>query len=69
MRDRLLEGRTAQSLIARLAPPFDRELVEAGLSEMMGDDIRLGCGALGVIAQNFRRTCTGRNVVSSSMRR
>jgi hypothetical protein len=33
MRDRLLEGRTAQSLIARLAPPFDRELVEAGLSE------------------------------------
>jgi len=46
-----------------------RELVEAGLSEMMGDDFRLGCGALGVIAQNFRRTCTGRNVVSSSMRR
>ena len=31
MGDRLLEGRAAQRLIARLAPPFDREIVEAGL--------------------------------------
>ena len=36
-------------LIARLAPPFDREIVEAGLGEMMGDDFRLGRrGALAV---------------------
>ena len=55
MRDRLLKGGTAQSLIARLAPPLDREVVEAGLGEMMGDDFGLGRGALGVIAQNFRR--------------
>ena len=31
MGDRLLEGRAAQRLVARLAPPFDREIVEAGL--------------------------------------
>ena len=51
----LPDGGTAQSLIARLAPPLDREVVEPGLGEMMGDDFRPGCGALGVIAQNFRR--------------
>ena len=44
MGDRLLEGRAAQRLIARLAPPFDREVVEAGLAEMMGDRFRLGVG-------------------------
>ena len=54
MGDRLLEGRAAQRLVARLAPPFDREVVEAGLGEMMGDDFRLGRGALGLIAQDFR---------------
>ena len=48
MGDRLLEGRAAQSLVAGLAPPFDREIVEAGLGEMMGDDFRLGRGALGL---------------------
>ena len=53
MGDRLLEGRAAQGLVARLAPPFDRKVVEAGLGEMMGDDFRLGCGALGLIAQDF----------------
>ena len=53
MGDRLLEGRAAQGLVARLAPPFDREIVEAGLGEMMGDDFRLGRGALGLIAQDF----------------
>ena len=31
MGDRLLEGRAAQGLVARLAPPFDREIVEPGL--------------------------------------
>jgi hypothetical protein len=56
MCDRLLEGGAAQSLVARLAPPLDREVVESCLGEMMGDDFRLGCGALGVIAQDFRRT-------------
>ena len=43
MGDRLLEGRAAQRLVARLAPPFDGEIVETGLGEMMGD--RLGLGA------------------------
>ena len=31
MGDRLLEGGAAQRLVARLAPPFDRQIVEAGL--------------------------------------
>ena len=54
MGDRLLEGGAAQRLVARLAPPFDGEIVEAGLGEMMGDDFRLGRGALGLVAQDFR---------------
>ena len=37
MGDRLLEGGAAQRLVAGLAPPFDGEIVEAGLGEMMGD--------------------------------
>jgi Tn3 transposase DDE domain-containing protein len=39
-----LEGRAAQGLIARLAPPFDRRLVETGLGQMMGDEFWLGRG-------------------------
>ena len=35
--DRLLEGGAAQSLVAGLAPPFNRQIVDAGLGEMMGD--------------------------------
>ena len=54
MGDRLLEGGAAERLVARLAPPLDREVVEAGLSEMVGDDFRLGRGALGRVAQDFR---------------
>ena len=42
MGDRLLEGRAAQRLVAGLAPPFDGEVVEAGLCEMMGDRFGLG---------------------------
>ena len=42
MGDRLLEGRAAQRLVARLAPPFDGEIVEAGLGEMMRDRFGLG---------------------------
>ena len=38
----LLERRTAERLVAGLAPPFDRRLVETGLGQMMGDDFRLG---------------------------
>ena len=53
MGERLLERRTAQGLIARFAPPFDCELVEAGLGEICGDDFRLGRSALGLIAQEF----------------
>ena len=43
--DRLLERRAAKGLVARLAPPFDREIVETGLGEMMGDRFRFGVGA------------------------
>ena len=46
-------GRAAQGLVARLAPPFDREIVEAGLGEMMGDDLGLRRRALGIFAQDF----------------
>jgi len=38
----LLERRTAQGLVAGLAPPFDRRLVDPGLGQMMGDEFRLG---------------------------
>ena len=48
MGDRLLERGAPQRLVAGLAPPFDREVVEAGLREMMGDDFRLGRGAVGL---------------------
>ena len=53
MGDGFLEGRAPQSLVAGLAPPFDREFVETGFCEMMGDDFRLGCRPLGLIAQDF----------------
>ena len=42
MGDRLLEGRAAQRLVASLAPPFDREIVETCLGEMMRDGLGLG---------------------------
>ena len=42
MGDRLLEGGAAEGLVAGLAPPFDRKIVEAGLREMMGDRLGLG---------------------------
>ena len=51
MCDRFLEGRAAQRLIARLAPPFYGEVVEPGLGEMVGDG--LGLGAL--VAQGVGR--------------
>jgi hypothetical protein len=54
MGDRLLEGRAAQGLIAGLAPPFDREIVEAGLREVVRDDFRFGRCAVRVVAQKFR---------------
>jgi hypothetical protein len=50
MRDRLGECRAAQSLIARLALPLDREVVESGFSEVMGDGLWLGAA----IAEEFR---------------
>ena len=50
MGGRLLEGRAAQGLVAGFAPPFDGEVVEAGLGEMMGD--RLGFGRR-AFAQDF----------------
>ena len=55
MGDRLLEGRAAKGRIACLAPPFDREIVETGFSEMMGNRFWLGGGALRLLDQDFRR--------------
>src|SRR5271166_4623082 len=42
MGDRLLEGGSPQRLVPRFAPPFDRQIVEAGLGEMMADRFGLG---------------------------
>ena len=56
MSDRLLESGAAQRLVAGLAPPLDREIIEAGLGEMMCNDFRLGRGALGLIAQDYGGT-------------
>ena len=53
MGDCLLERRATQRLIARLAPPFNGEVVQPGLGEMMGDDFGLSCGALGLTAEEF----------------
>ena len=44
MRDRLGEGGAAQSLVAGLAPPFDRKLGLAGLREMMRERLGLRRG-------------------------
>jgi hypothetical protein len=53
MGDRLLERRAAQSLVARLAPPFDGEVVEPGLGEMVRDDFGRDCRALGLVQEDF----------------
>ena len=53
MGDRLLEGRAAKGLVARLAPPFDREIVEAGLGEMMGDRLPARLLRARAVAQDF----------------
>src|SRR6516162_3452428 len=53
MSDRLLKRGAVERHITGLAPPFDGEIVEAGLGEMMSDDFRLGSGALRVVAQDF----------------
>jgi hypothetical protein len=42
MGDRLLERRSAKGLVARLPPPFDGQVVERRLREVMRDDLRLG---------------------------
>src|SRR5580704_13319499 len=56
MGDRLLEGRAAQSLVARLAPPFDCKIVESSLGEMVRDRLRLGLG----FDQRFSRAAVQR---------
>ena len=53
MGDRFLERRAAQRLVARLAPPLDRQIVETRLGEMMGDCFGLGRSALWLITQDF----------------
>ena len=40
MRNRLLERRTAQSVLSRVAPPFDCQIFDAGRSEMTSDRLR-----------------------------
>ena len=50
---RLLEGRSPKSLIARPAPPFDREVVDARFGEMMRDRFRLGGLPPRLPAQDF----------------
>jgi hypothetical protein len=54
MGDRLLEGRATQGLITRLAPPFDRKVVEARLSKMMSNDFGLSHHPLWIVAQAIR---------------
>jgi hypothetical protein len=53
MGNRLLECGAAKGLVARLAPPFDRKIVEARLGEVMRD--RLGFGRC-AFTQDFGRT-------------
>ena len=68
MGDRFLEGRAAQGLVPRLAPPFDGEIVETGLGEMMGDRLglgvrvaqRLGCAAVKRLAAALEQAFVGR---------
>jgi hypothetical protein len=60
MGDRFLEGRAPQSLIARPAPPFDREITEAGLGEMMRDGFGLGRRAFAFVAEDFARSAVER---------
>ena len=64
MGDRLLEGRAAQRLVARLAPPFDREVVEAGLGEMMGDRFGLGVSGRRATTSAARRCSAWRRLLS-----
>ncbi len=67
MGDRFLEGRAAERLVARPAPPFDGEIVEAGLGEMMGDRFglgvrvaqRLGRAAVKRLAAAFQQALVG----------
>ena len=42
MGNRFLESRAAQSLVTRLAPPFDCRIVEPSLGEVMRDRFRFG---------------------------
>src|SRR5580704_4689991 len=62
MSDRFLERRTAQGLVAGLAPPFNRQVVEARLGEMMRDGLGFGrC----VFAQTFG--CPGMQPLAATL--
>ena len=54
--DRLFVGRAAQRVLARLAPPLDREIVEPGLSKVTGD--RLGFFVLASISTSAASRCS-----------
>src|ERR1700735_5187462 len=51
MGHRLLEGRTAQCVLPRIAPPFDFQPFGAGGSEMISDRLRFR------LSSNQRRGC------------
>ena len=53
VRDGLRKGRAPQRLLARLAPPFDRQFVKAGLSEVARNRLRFGRRTFGFVAQDF----------------
>src|SRR5215471_15519938 len=54
MRDRLLEGGTAQRLVAGLAPPFDGGLGQSSLRKVMRQHFRLGRRSVGeAVTQNL----------------
>jgi hypothetical protein len=55
MGDCFLKGRAAQRLLARFSPPFDREVVQPGLGEVMCDGLGFGRCALGIVDEVFCR--------------
>ena len=49
----LKAGAAKRLAVARLAPPFDGDVVKAGLGEMVRDEFRFGCCGLGLVEKDF----------------
>ena len=60
MGNRLLKGGAAERLVARLAPPFDGQVVEPRLGEMMRDHLGLSDRSFRIVAQKFRSAAVQR---------